>query len=465
MPTKKLTRPVVDALSPTDRDLFLWDTDLRGFGIRVKPSGVKTFVIQYRTAQGASRRMAVGQYGRLTVDEARKAAKIALADVTRGVDPKGERDQARLAMTVAQLCARYLAAIEAGTLITRRGAPKAATTVAIDRGRIQRHILPVLGRKLATDLTTADVRALFGAVKSGKTAADIRTGNLRGRAIVEGGAGTAKKSVQLLSAILTFGMAESAVKVNPARGFKLPKDGQREVTDPQGLLAAFGRALALAEQSGEPWQATQALHLIALTGLRHSEAIGLTWGEIDFAGTTTRAGVKVPCLRLTDTKTGPSARPLSRPAHRLLGALRGRQSWIPSDQRPVGDCVFWAQRRGTGAFGGMAGAVRRMISADGLSTGDRAALVGFGAHHLRHAFATIADSLGATEATIAALLGHRRGSATQRYVGRVDAVLLHEANGIAKEIERLMTPPVEVIDAAQDYAVEPWFPDEPLAAE
>jgi hypothetical protein len=115
MSTKKLTKPVVDALLTADRDVFVWDTELRGFGIRVKPSGVKTFLIQYRTAQGTSRRMTIGRYGVLTVDQARKEARLKLADVTKGADPKSERDKTRHALTVAQLCNEYLAAIDTQT--------------------------------------------------------------------------------------------------------------------------------------------------------------------------------------------------------------------------------------------------------------------------------------------------------------------------------------------------------------
>jgi integrase len=288
-------------------------------------------------------------------------------------------------------------------------------------------------------------------VKSGKTAVSERTGNLRGRAIVEGGQGTAKKSVQLLSAILSFGISEGVTATNPSKGFKLPKDRQREVDDPTTLLSAFGRALVLAEQVGEPWQATNALRLLALTGLRHSEAVNLTWAEVDFAGILTRRGTKrIGSLRLSDSKTGPSVRPLNDQARRLLSQIHSWQRLVPIDRRPPGDCVFWAQRRGAGSYGGLAGAVRRIARVEQLSRADQLTLADFSPHHLRHAFATIADGLGMTEATIAALLGHRKGTVTSRYIGRVDEVLFDAANEVANEIHRLLTPDPRPLDEPSD---------------
>src|SRR6516162_2393141 len=81
----KLTKRVVDATkSASDHDVFQWDAELRGFGLRVKPTGVKSYIIQYRTMTGISRRLTIGQHGRLTADEARRQPKIHLGRVPRG---------------------------------------------------------------------------------------------------------------------------------------------------------------------------------------------------------------------------------------------------------------------------------------------------------------------------------------------------------------------------------------------
>src|ERR1700687_4542518 len=99
---QKLSKRTIDALRPrSGQDVFHWCAELRGFGVRVKPSGVRTFLIQYRNRRGQTRRYSLGQYGRVTVEEARREAKIKLAEVARGEDPSEARRAARDARTVA----------------------------------------------------------------------------------------------------------------------------------------------------------------------------------------------------------------------------------------------------------------------------------------------------------------------------------------------------------------------------
>jgi hypothetical protein len=101
----KLTKRAVDALAPPEKgQAFLWDSELRGFGVRTIPSGLKTFILQYRNAEGRSRRIVVGRYGVLTVEQARDQAKIKLGAVAGGADPAEENAGSRDAITVAELC-------------------------------------------------------------------------------------------------------------------------------------------------------------------------------------------------------------------------------------------------------------------------------------------------------------------------------------------------------------------------
>src|SRR5262249_41933337 len=98
----KITKRVVDSLAPDPggRDVFIWDSELRGFGVRLKPSGAGAFIIQYRNKDGRGRRMVVGKLGTLTPDEARNLARDHLASVARGSDPSHERHQRRGALTI-----------------------------------------------------------------------------------------------------------------------------------------------------------------------------------------------------------------------------------------------------------------------------------------------------------------------------------------------------------------------------
>ena len=99
---------MVDSLRPDAKDLWVWDNELRGFGMRVKPSGVKSYLVQYRNNHSATRRLTLGQHGVLTPDQARAEAVQALADARRGGDPSRDRKLTREAPTVNELIDRYL---------------------------------------------------------------------------------------------------------------------------------------------------------------------------------------------------------------------------------------------------------------------------------------------------------------------------------------------------------------------
>ena len=87
----KLSKRLIDSITASEKDVMVWDDSLSGFGIRAKPSGVKSFLIQYRNRNGRSRRLSIGQVGKMTLDQARKAAIKALGEVADGKDPAEER--------------------------------------------------------------------------------------------------------------------------------------------------------------------------------------------------------------------------------------------------------------------------------------------------------------------------------------------------------------------------------------
>jgi hypothetical protein len=116
----KLTKRAVDSLSPLPgRDVFAWDGEIRGFGVRVKPSGTKTYFIQYRNAEGRTRRLVIGKHGVLATDEASDLGRQKLAEVSKGEDPSAKRHAARTGMTVAEICDWYLEEARAGRLVGR----------------------------------------------------------------------------------------------------------------------------------------------------------------------------------------------------------------------------------------------------------------------------------------------------------------------------------------------------------
>ncbi|KQP36409.1 site-specific integrase [Methylobacterium sp. Leaf100] len=407
----KLTKKAVEALEPRATDYLEFDDGLAGFGVRVWPSGRKTYVAQYR-AGGRTRRVKIGNHGPLTVEEARNEARGILGDVARGEDPAEDRATKRASLTVAELCDRYLEATDAGLVMGKGGKAKKASTLYVDRGRIERHIKPLLGKKLVGELTQPDVQRFVSDVQAGKTAAIVKTG-LRGKAVVEGGAGTAARTVGLLGGILSFAISERVITINPAAGVRKPAGKRRTRRLSAEEYGALGKAIAeMLEGAEERWQAAAGVRLLALTGCRLGEIVKLQWSEVDRAG---------HCLRLEDSKEGASVRPVGSAVLALLDGL----------QRAPGSPYVLPAARGSGAFTSLDDALERIMV--------RACLEGVTAHTLRHSFASTAGDLGYSDSTIGAMLGHAGSTVTSRYVHHLDAVLIAAADSVAARIAGALT--------------------------
>ncbi|MDI7775502.1 site-specific integrase [Asticcacaulis sp. EMRT-3] len=282
----------------------------------------------------------------------------------------------------------------------------------IDEGRINRHIIPLLGSRRVRDLTTPDINRFMRDVAAGKTAVDVKTGP-RGRAIVEGGNGTAARTVGLLGGILSFAVSEGIISINPCRGVKRPADARREVRLSPEQYRALGNALRASDANAEAWQAVAAFRLIAFTGCRLGEVQKLKWSEVDLSG---------HALRLSDSKTGQSVRPLGAAAVSLLSELPR-----------TGPFVFPSPTNGKAAYGSLPNAWKR-IMARALTTDPETDLSGLTPHGLLHAFARTGGDLGLTEITIAALLGHTAATVTGRYIHHLDTALIAAADRVAARI-------------------------------
>lgn len=394
----------VEAMRPADRDLFLWDDRVQGFGVRcLKGTGRRSYVVQWKR-DGRTRQVVLGQHPMMKAEEARRRAVEALAALARGDDPAAERDAARASPTVAELCDRWLA-----SGVGPKGRPKRASTLAMDRSRIGAHVRPhELGRMRVRAIAAADVRRWLGDVVAGGTAADERVGP-RARRIVRGGPGVAARSLRMLKAVLADAVRQGLLADNPARDVHAPEGAERErerFLSP-GELARLGAALAAAERDGVAWQAVAALRLLLATGLRRDEALGLRWGDVDLERRR---------LVLPETKTGRSVRPLSREAVAILSGLRGRYE---------GPWVFPATK-GDGRYVGLQKAWARIRAAAGL--GD------VHLHDLRHTVGAVAASSGASLVVVGRMLGHRKARSTERYAHVAPDAAADAADRVAASI-------------------------------
>lgn len=389
----RLTKKSVDALpTPKSGQTFHWDGEIRGFGVRVGSSGAKTFVVQYRNAENRTRRVRIGRYGVMTVEQGRDLAKIKLGEVAAGADPAEAVIKARNDINVADLCDWYLEEARAGRLLGRRNRPIKASSLAMDESRIKTHIKPLLGRRIASKLTIADVEAMQNDVKEGKTAKPRGKG--RG-GVAQGGAGVAPRVVGTLQAILGHAKHKGLLNVHPTRGVKKLATQKRKRRLSVQEIEDLGAAMVLAERNGENPTALAIVRLLLLTGFRREEGQAMQRAWLDAKG---------GFIAFPDTKGDAQIRALGPVAIRLIQrqpALGKNPHVFPSGETD-------------GPFTAVSACLARLCA--------MAKLKGVTPHTLRHTFGSVAGDLGFSELTIAAMLGHASQTVTQGYV-HVDEAL------------------------------------------
>ena len=409
----KLTKRIVDAAEARDQPYFLWCSDLPGFGVRVFPSGKRVYYADYRPKGGGSRkRMSLGQHGKLTTEEARRQAVITLGSVLQGEDPAEDRATRRKSITVKELCERYLNAADKGHVLGKGDRPKKASTIDSDRSRIRAQVVPLLGTKRVMDLTRTDITRFMRDIAEGKAAKVEKTEKKRGKSIVRGGTGAARRTVGMLGGVLAFAVAEGIIATNPVHGVKRTADGKRRARLVPETYRRLGKTLALYAEARTMERAVEAVWLLLLTGCRSSEITALRWSEVDLPG---------QALRLHDSKEGASVRPLGKAAVEVLQAIERKDS-----------ATYVLPGRGEGThYGGLPGAWRRIAKHAGLT--------GITPHTLRHSFASTAGDLGMSKPTVEALLGHAGSSVTDDYMHILDAVLVAAADKVTEAIRGYMT--------------------------
>lgn len=417
MPNAKRRRIGLREVRGLEPGEFVWDTGVVGFFARRQRTEAVTYGIKYRTAEGTQRWATIGRHGApWTPDTARLKAKEILGEVVKGHDPSTASRALRSSMTVAELCASYLADAEAGRVTTRKGVPKSVATLKTDHSRISAQIVPLLGDRKAAAITSDDIEAFMQAVIDGKAARREKVGK-RAVSNVRGGRGAASRTVGLLGAVFAYAVRKKLRTDNPVRGIIRPADGQKDRRLTRDEYNLLGRGLA--KTSAWP-HALAAVRFLALTGWRSGEAVNLRWGELDLERQT---------ARLTQTKTGASLRPLARTAVELLLAQKGS---VP-DKGPNA-LVFPAARDGSALS--LPRVFAKIVRSAELSEEVTP-------HVLRHSFASVAADLGYSEPTIASLIGHKGGGITRRYIHSADAVLLAAADAVAGFVADTMNRPVE----------------------
>lgn len=416
MPTIKLTRRSIAAIRPDEKPVTYFDTDLHGFGLRVMPTGVRSWVVEYRPGAGgrrvAKRRVVLGRADDATPPEkAREAAATLLAKVRSGADPAAERSDERKAETVAEVMTAYLSRhVET----KRKG-----STAALYRMLNAKHIEAAIGTKVARAVTRSEVARLH-------------------RNIGASGKPTANRVLALLSGAYNWASANGVLPegTNPARGVEKFAETSRERFLTTEEIQRLGAALLEAETVGITWQieadkptskhvpkrnqrtvvsphATAAIRLLMFTGARLREVLHLEWSQVDL-----ERGI----LFLPDSKTGKKAVILSAPAMLVLKELPRLGRYVVAsdsagqkDERPRRDLKRpWE-------------VVTRAAKLEGLRL-----------HDLRHTFASVGAGAGLSLPQIGAMLGHADSKTTAKYAHLAVDPVRRAADLIANQIAEAM---------------------------
>ena len=412
MEKPKLTKTVLDGLETRANDYVTWCGELSGFGVRMRPTGRRSFIVQY-DFKGRSRKVTVGTYPVLTVQQAREKAKDLLAKVQLGEDvaakPAVEENP-----NITELCDEYL----------KKGCGhKKASTVANDKGRIAQHIKPLLGQVRVQDLKRRDIEDFFANVTAGR-GIDVK-----------GGAGTARRTVRLLGGILSYAVNREYIPENPRKGVKIGKDKRGERFLSGDELRLLGDALREAEGAGLPWKlneglnakhrpkkaekqretispyAIAAIRLLLLTGCRLGEVLTLQWSQVD---------LERGFFHLPDSKTGKKDVVLGAAAMTVLANM----------PRVEGNPYV--------IVGEVEGRHRSDLKRPWKRITAHAGLADLRLHDLRHSFASVGAASGMGLPIVGKLLGHASPSTTARYAHLADDPLRRASDSISGSIAAAM---------------------------
>ncbi|RIJ27717.1 tyrosine-type recombinase/integrase [Henriciella algicola] len=371
----KITKRSVDALAAKDRDYFLWDAQIPGFGVRVSPKGRKTYTVQYRLG-GRTKRVSLGVHGAITPDEARDLARRTLGDVSRGADPSGQKRIERRAPTVSALCDRFL-----DEYVPVRCKP---STEKEYKRCCDLFIRPKIGAMRVQDIARPDIAALHHELRDKPYQANRVLGVLS----------------KIFNLAEVWGLRPDGS--NPTRHVQKYKEQKRErYLDPDEIDRLW-RVLDSSVAAGtETVHVAGAFKLLLLTGCRLSEIQKAKW-----------SWVRGNILLLPDAKTGPRRVMLSKSALEVLSALPR----LPDNPHII------------------AGKVEGQFATDLQKPWRRirktAKLEDVRIHDLRHTYASLAAAAGHSLPVIGKLLGHTQAQTTARYAHLADTVTRNAADDV-----------------------------------
>ena len=395
----KLTKTVVDAAQPKSHDVELRDTLVPGFLCKVTPAGRKVFMLQYRTNAGVRRKPSLGQFGELTVEQARSLAQDWLAEVRRGRDPGNQKAEARRAPAVKELCARFM---EDHSKLHNKPSTQHSYQYQIDR-----YIVPAFGSKKAHEVTRQDITALMKHMEKSPTQANRVLSCVR----------------KMFNLAELWGYRQDGS--NPCRHIpKYPERGATRLITDEQMVKLFAYLDEAEVESLEHPIYLLAVRLQFEFAARMSEVLLLQWDWLD-----------LPNGRAVwpDSKTGGMSKPLSTEARRLLSSAPhyGDSPYV---------CPAILDHSKPLSPGSYDQAWRRFL--------DRAGVPKVGTHGIRHRAATDIANSGIPVKVGMVLTAHKTVAMFMRYVHTEDDPVRKAAELVASRRQAIIgAQPTKVAQA------------------
>lgn len=371
----KLTKRVVEAVTPDQKkSLKIWDSEIKGFGVIILPSGRRTYCVDYRNADRIKKRFKLGVHGQITTEQARILAKKHFSLVAEGKDPAAEKLKAFQAPTFSDLHQNY---------IEKHLPQKRAKSQHNDKMLLNKILLPEFSKRKLESISHLDVQNLHRKLKATPYQAN--------------------RTIALLSKMLSLAVAWNWIYKNPAAGIQKYQEEKRTRWLDDNELERFWDALN--EYSQHP--AADVIKFLLLTGARKGETLNATWDQFDI-----EKGVWTKPAHLTKQKRTEHL-PLSTTA---LELLRARKKQASSKNK----YIFPGKRQGEPLkdIKGFWNKIKEVTGVNDLRI-----------HDLRHTHASHLVSSGLSLSIVGKLLGHTQASTTQRYAHLADDTL-REATAI-----------------------------------
>lgn len=381
----KITKRFVEAITAdSEKVLKFWDTELKGFGVVVLPSGRCTYCVQYRNADRIKKRLKIGVHGQITTEEARTLAKKQLSHVVHGEDPLEQRRIERDFPRIGELAIQYF---------ERHAERKRVKSRKEDKAMLDHFILPTFGDRRVSQVSFHEIQTLH--LKLRKTPY------------------RANRVLALLSKMFSLAVSWGWRSDNPVLGIERYQEEKRDRWLNDEELERLWKVL----DANPKHLTTYVFKFLLLTGSRKSEVLQATWDQFDL-----EKGVWTKPAHLTKQKKKEHL-PLSEEAIEVLHILK-KMNLMESpylfpgkvDGKPLQEIkTFW----------------KRILK--------EAKLENVRIHDLRHTHASHLVSSGLSLSVVGKLLGHTQASTTQRYAHLADEPLRQAAKFFGDKVTKMAT--------------------------